>query len=314
MRRMNLDPTFAPYVQEAMASRPVPLHLVDVADRRAQIKAAREESAPAVPPGIRLEWTAIELPHRKIRALTFRPEGKSNLPSILYCHGGGWMYGNPEQSQELAFRYVQEVGAIVISPEYRLTPDYPFPAAFDDCYGMLRWMSQDGGKIGIDPSRLAVAGESAGATLAAACAIEARDTQGPRIKLQVLNYPALDTDFNSRSYNENADAPILSRDEMIYFWRNYLAGNMGIRDPRAVPLAVANFAGLPPAHITVAEYDPLRDDGVRFAEKLQAAGGNANLVHAKRLTHGFLRALSASDDVVNVVQEICAALRNALHK
>lgn len=312
MRPMDIDPTFAPYLRDAIASRPVPLHLADVTARRAEIRAARAKAASAPPAGIRADWLRVGLRHGAIRVLVFRRDRDTAAsPAILYCHGGGWMYGSPEQSQELAYLYVQQTDAIVVSPEYRLTPDHRFPAAFDDCYGVLCWMKDRASDLQVDPERLALAGESAGANLAAACAIEARERGGPRARIQLLNYPALGTDFETCSYRENQDAPILSRDEMVYFWREYLGAELDTRDARAVPLAAVSFAGLPAARIVVAEYDPLRDDGIRYADKLKAAGVAAELVHAKRLTHGFFRALAVSEDVKSIAAGNCAALRAA---
>ncbi len=310
--KLNIDPTFRSYLADAIASRPVPLHLVDVVERRAATQAARSMTAPALPAGISVEWIEIASPAGTISARVTRPERTGMQPAIVYCHGGGWMYGSPDQSAELAQLYAHEVGAVVVNPQYRLSPEHRFPAAFDDCFAVLRFVMENAGRIGIDPSRIAVAGESSGGNLAAAIAIAARDVGLPALRLQVLNYPALDTDFDTDSYRQNADAPILSRDEMIYFWNNYLGGNLDIADPRARPLSARSFSGLPPAHIMVAEYDPLREDGIRFARKLESAGVPVDLVYVKGLTHGFFRALRSSTTVARHANAVCTALREHL--
>jgi acetyl esterase len=307
---MTIDPSFAPYLEQAMAGRTEPLDRANIAQRRAKMQAARTTGEPAWP-DIHVEWLTIENDGVPLRLRLFRPKHDFASPGILYCHGGGWIYGSPDQSAELACRYVREVGAAVISPEYRLSPEHPFPAAFEDCYAALTFMAAGANVAGIDPTRLAVAGESSGANLAAACALAARDRAGPTIRLQLLNYPALGTNFETASYLDNADAPILSRHEMVYFWHNYLSGDLGCRNPYAVPLLADNLAGLPPAHIIVAEYDPLRDDGIAYAGRLRKAGSPVTLRHAQRLTHGLFRGLSASDDVQDLAHAVCDALKSA---
>ncbi|MCX7306569.1 MAG: alpha/beta hydrolase [Afipia sp.] len=277
------------------------------------MRAARAQIAKSSPPDVRVEWLTIKNGTHPLRIRIFRPKRSGTVPGILYCHGGGWMYGSPEQSEELAYLYVKEVGAVVVSPEYRLSPEYPFPYGFDDCYAALTWMGAHGDSIGIDPMKIAVAGESSGGNLAAACALAARDRAGPKIVQQFLNYPALGINFETSSYRENADAPILSRPEMEYFWRAYLSGDLGCQDPFAVPLAAENLAGLPPAHIVVAEYDPLRDDGIAYADRLREAGSVATLRHAKRLPHGFFRGMSVSLDVQAMAEALCEALRSGFN-
>ncbi len=222
------------------------------------------------------------------------------------------MYGSPEQSEGTCARLCRETGAAVVALRYRLAPEDPFPAGFEDCDAALLWVAAAGRGSGLDGSRIAVTGESSGGNLAAALAIRARDRGGPAIHLQVLNYPALGTDFETRSYRENAAAPILSGAEMRYFWRAYLGGDMGLRDPRAVPLVAADLSDLPPAHITTAEYDPLRDDGIRYAERLRDAGVPVVLRNAPRLTHGFMRAWSVSEDVQALAGAMVGAFRCGL--
>jgi acetyl esterase len=313
MRAMNIDPTYLPYLEKAIADRSEALDLVDVATRREKVAKARAENPPIVPDGVTVESITISSDGLPLRLLVFRPTAAVGLlPVILYCHGGGWMYGSPEQSSELAYLYVKEVGAIVVSPEYRLSPEHPFPAGFNDCYAALTWLAEQGSANGIDTSRIAVAGESSGGNLAAACAIAARDRRGPQILLQLLNYPAMGLNFQTLSYVENSDAPILSGREMRYFWKNYLAGMDVSPDACAVPLAAVELGGLPAAHIITAEYDPLRDDGRDYAARLQRAGTGVVVRNAERLTHGFFRALSSSEDVKKMANFACEALRLAL--
>ena len=286
---------------------------MDVVSRREKVAKVRAENLQIIPDGVTVEWINISSDGLPLRLLVFRPTAAVGLlPVILYCHGGGWMYGSPEQSSELAYLYVKEVGAIVVSPEYRLSPEHPFPAGFNDCYAALKWVAEQGSEHGIDTSRIAVAGESSGGNLAAACAIAARDRRGPEILLQLLNYPAMGSNFETLSYIENSDAPILSGREMMYFWKNYLAEMDVPSVAYAVPLVAEGLGGLPAAHIITAEYDPLRDDGRNYAARLQLAGTSVVIRNAERLTHGFFRALSSSEDVKKMANFACEALRLAL--
>lgn len=311
MRPMTIDPGFLPYLEQAIASRSEPLHQANVAERRARMAAQRAGLMQPPSSDIEVAWHVVERDGPPLRALIFRPKQRPNAPAILYCHGGGWMYGSPEQSAELAYLYVKETGAVVVSPEYRLSPEHPFPCGFEDCYATLAWVAKEGAQLGIDARRIAVAGESSGGNLAAACALASRDRGGPEISLQVLNYPALGTDFGTSSYRDNADAPILSRDEMMYFWRAYLSGNLERPSPYAAPLAAGDLAGIAAAHIIVAEYDPLRDDGLTFADRLNDAAVPVTLRHATRLPHGFFRGLKVSPDAQALAAAVCDAFRSA---
>lgn len=221
------------------------------------------------------------------------------------------MYGSPEQSQDIAVHLCRGAGAVVVAPTYRLSPEHTFPAAFDDCHETLRWVIAAARDLDIDATRLAVMGESSGGNLATACAIAARDSKLSGLRLQVLNYPALGTDFETDSYRDNADAPILDRGDMMYFWRAYLGGRMDTKDPHAVPLAAADLAGIASAFIMVAEYDPLRDDGLRYARRLEAAGVPVELHYAHHLPHGFLRAWNVSADASRFGEAMIVALRRA---
>lgn len=311
---MDLDPSYVPYLEQLIAGRPVPTHLEDVAVRRARVAEARRSLVTSPPDDVVIETMEVRHGGHAIPVRVYRPSSQAQgqqLPAIVYFHGGGWMYGSAEQSDPLSVAYCRSVGAVVISPDYRLSPEHPFPAGFDDCYRTLCWVADQASSLGVDLTRLAVTGESSGGNLAAACAIETRDRGGPSLCLQVLNYPALDADFDTLSYRENAEAPVLSAAEMKYFWRNYLPDRLDTADPRAVPLRASSLAGLAPAHIVVAEYDPLRDDGTTYAARLEADGTPVTLTHAPRLPHGFMRALAMSDDVRDIVDSIAAAFRQA---
>lgn len=296
MRPMDLDPTYLPYLEEARLSQPAPIREQNVLERRARMAALRREKAEPLPGDVHMCETTFEAEGRRIKARVYRPSTSGPHPCVVHFHGGGWMYGSPEQSQDIAVRICRGARAAVVVPRYRLSPEHVFPAAFEDCLATLYWAMDSARDLDVDSTRFAVMGESSGGNLAAACAIAARDAGFPGLRLQVLNYPALGVNFETDSYRDNADAPILDRGDMIYFWHAYLGGHIEARDAHAIPLAATDLAGVAPAFIQVAEYDPLRDDGVRYAHKLKAAGVPVDLRYAHRLPHGFLRAWNVSAD------------------
>lgn len=314
MRPMDLDPTYVPYLEALLASRDVPIHLDDPAARRVRVADLRRE--PTAPPGVRISRNHLDRGDHSVAVRVYHPDEPSATrhPGLLYLHGGGWMYGSAEQSEPIAARYCREIGAVVVSPDYRLTPEHPFPAGFEDCLAVLQWLAAAADDLGVDADRLAIAGESSGANLAAACALAVRDQRGPALRLQVLNYPALGVDFDTPSYRDNEHAPVLSAAEMRYFWHHYLPGMNAASDqsPLAVPL-LATVDGVAPALITTAEYDPLRDDGTAYATRLRDAGVECTLVHAPRLPHGFMRAWAVSADVADIGAVIVETCRRSLH-
>ena len=312
MRPMDIDSTFVPYLKELVRERKQSIDLDDVASRRARMKNKRLSIPLTGTDDVVIGNRTLDLSTHSIPIRTYRPRAhKGPLPVILYIHGGGWMYGSPPQSDSIAIEYCARTEAVVVSPDYRLAPEWVFPAAFDDCFAVLRWVYENKTVLRIDPERVALAGESSGGNLAAACALEARHLDQPPIRLQLLNYPALAPDFGSPAYQENEHAPVLSAREMIYFWQSYLSDNSDRFDFRAAPLCAQDFADVAAAYIVTAEYDPLRDDGIRYADVLSNAGVEVTHIHAPHLTHGFLRAWSASAGVKHCGEGNCAALRRA---
>lgn len=233
-------------------------------------------------------------------------------PCILYMHGGGWVLGSVDTHDCITAEIAEATGAVVVSVDYRLAPEHPFPAGLEDCRAALHLLARDGLNLGIDTSRIAVAGDSAGANLAAALALWARDEGGPILAAQALIYPVLGTDLSLPSHRANASAPMLRTEEMRLYWRLYLGGADESRDPYAAPLEAEDLAGLPPALIWTAGHDPVRDDGARYAERLRAAGVSATYRCADDLAHGYLRARAMSPSAAAEIEALCAALRGLL--
>jgi len=242
----------------------------------------------------------LDLPGRSIAARFYVPEGAGpNPPLAIFYHGGGWVIGSLETHDATARALAASSGAAVLSVDYRLSPETPFPGPLEDCYDALVWAHDNAAGIGTDAARLAVAGDSAGGNLAAAVAILARDRRGPQLKHQLLVYPVADADFARPSYRNNGDGSyFLSTAMMAWFWKQYLGRDPG--DGAVPPLAAivrhADLSGLPPATVIVAEYDPLRDEGVAYAEALQAAGVAVETHEAPGMIHGFFSMFEAVPD------------------
>jgi acetyl esterase len=215
-------------------------------------------------------------------------------------HGGAWMQGSPETHWDITSRIAAANRQTVISVDYALAPEHPFPAAITQCADVVRHVHANAGALGIDPDRIAVGGDSAGANLAAALCLIFRGSNVPLIG-QLLMYPPVDFRMIRPAYTENADAPLLNVRDMPAVNAMYCPNPADLEDPRAAPINAASHAGLPPAFIGVAENDPLRDDGVDYAHVLEKAGVPVVLDRGEGLVHGYLRAM-----------EYCAASRHKL--
>ena len=211
----------------------------------------------------------------------------SNLPVVVHFHGGGWVYMGLGTHDGLCRQLANAAKVAVVAIEYRKAPEFKAPTAVDDCFTSLKWVRDNAASLGVDVSRLAVMGDSAGGNLAAAVTLLAREAGIP-VKAQVLTYPAVDATLRSASIKENAAAPILGEAEMVWFYKHYLGGaSVDVKDPRISPLYAASHAGLPPAFISTAEFDPLRDEGEAYAAKLIASGVEVTCKRYLGVFHGF---------------------------
>lgn len=233
-------------------------------------------------------------------------------PVVLFFHGGGWVVGDLDTYDGTAREHAVSIGAVVVSVDYRLAPEHPYPAAVEDVWAVTRWVAAHTDELGADPGRIAVAGDSAGGNLAAVVALLARDA-GLDLRAQLLWYPATTWDTSLPSFTENADAPILGRGAVGGFSKLY-AGDIDLSDPPAtlVPARADSLAGVAPAYIAVAGYDPLRDDGVRYAELLAAAGVPVQVHNAETLVHGYLGYHGVVPAATEAADLAFSALRGAL--
>jgi acetyl esterase/lipase len=234
-------------------------------------------------------------------------------PVVLYFHGGGFAVGDLDTHDGTARQHAIGAGAVVVSVDYRLAPEHPYPAAVEDAWYVTRWVAENGDELGVDASRLAVAGDSAGGNLAAVVAHLARDAGAPAIAHQLLWYPATTWDESSASAIENADAPILDARSVAAFSKWY-AGDIDAAEAPATlaPARADRFDGLPPAYIAVAGHDPLRDDGIGYGELLSAAGVSVTLDHAETLVHGYLGFAGVVPATTEAMDRGLAALQAAL--
>ncbi|BFT60766.1 alpha/beta hydrolase fold domain-containing protein [Pseudomonas moorei] len=241
---------------------------------------------PARPAGLYVvDFELSGVPVRSYQPPVSPPTG--GAPCILYLHGGGWVVGDLDSHDFICAELASTLGVLVIAVDYRLAPEHPFPAAFDDCLNV--WRALRTGPFQLDPQRTLVAGDSAGGNLAAALCLALRDVGEPVPAAQVLIYPGLGGDQGLASRSECIDAPLLSSSDVDCYHALYLRGT---RNPGAyaMPLLATDFHRLPPTFIAVAQFDPLRDDGVRYAERLMAAGVATTLYYGEGLVHGCLRA------------------------
>ena len=221
----------------------------------------------------------------------YRPLGASEdeaLPVLVYYHGGGWTIGDLDTHDVPCREFANLARCAVASVDYRLAPEHKLPAAFDDAVAATHWVHAHARSLGIDASRLAVGGDSAGGNLAAAVAIAFRDTAGPRIAMQTLIYPAVDQTADTPSHASFAEGYLLTRDAILWFKGNYLRGPADEADWRASPLRAGDLAGLPPAYVITAGFDPLLDEGRAYAERLREAGVKVTYECFAGMIHGFV--------------------------
>ncbi|GAA1988858.1 alpha/beta hydrolase [Nocardiopsis rhodophaea] len=227
--------------------------------------------------------------------------------AIVWLHGGGFVMGDLDTEHPWAARVAHDSGSMVISVGYRVAPEHRFPAALDDAYAVLTWAAEHAADLGVDPSRVAVGGHSAGAGIAAAVALRARDQQGPPIRCQLLNQPELDDRQETWSARNFTHTPWMTRDKLAATWRHYLGSAPAT--PYAAPARATDLSGLPPAYIATAEFDPLRDEGIEYGLRLLRAGVPVELHQWPGTFHGSQAILSAE-----VSQRQIAELGAALHR
>lgn len=305
---LPIDPQVQAILDERAVPGQPPLNTLTPAQARASAEARPLATGPEV---ARVEDRTIPGPASEIPVRVYTPSGTGPVPTLLYFHGGGWVVGTLDMSDGTCRNLCVGGECVVVSVDYRLAPEAKFPAASDDCYAVVEWVSRNASAIGARGDRIAVGGGSAGANLAAVVCLMARDRGGPALAFQLLVYPVTDRNFETDSYRQNAEGYMLTRDSMIWYWDQYLNNPSEASDPYAAPLQARDLAGLPPALVLTAEFDPLRDEGEAYAHRLEAAGVPTRCIRYDGLVHGFFGMHDSVDKAREAVNQASAALRSA---
>ena len=310
-----LDPQAKTVIDLVIKSGRPPYHQLSPKDARQMFRDTRPASTPPAPEiGAVRELTA-EGPTGPIRLRLYRPRGvaaSTPLPVLIFFHGGGWVIGDMDTHDVLCRQLTAGAGISVVNVDYRLAPEEKFPAAVDDAWSATRWVAGHAPELGIDAGRLAVGGDSAGGNLAAVVALLARDHGAPAIRFQALIYPVVDVGAEAPSYTDFADGFMLTRASMRWFIAHYLRSKDDAVDWRASPLRAPSVAGVAPALVVTAGFDPLRDEGDAYARKLREAGVRVDSICYGGMIHGFApmgRLIEAGN---RAVAHIAATLREAL--
>jgi len=312
---MPLDPQAQSLVDAVAAVGAPPISALSAHEGAAAARAGMHVVATNMGPGpelAKVENLAIPGPVGEIPARVYVPDGTGPLPATLFFHGGGWVAGDLDTHDAVCRHLAKESDCVVLAVDYRLAPEHTYPAAIDDAYAATAWVAENADSLGVARDRLAVCGDSAGGNLAAATAIRARDSGGPAIAFQGLIYPVTDDDFERESYVSNAQGYVLTRDSMKWFWELYVPNASDRKNPLAAPMKVESVEGLPPALVLTAEYDPLRDEGEAFGERLSAAGIPSRVTRYDGMIHGFIRYTKIVDRALEAVHEMAAALKMEL--
>lgn len=250
-----------------------------------------------------------------VRVKVYESKGeKETLPGVLYIHGGGFIVGTADNFDAGCQELVTEVNCVVVSVDYRLAPEHPFPAPLEDCYAALKWFSENAEELGVDPSRIAVYGGSAGGGLTAAVSLLARDRKGPSIVFQMPNYPMIDDRCITPSNNEITDERIWNGKVNRQAWDMYLGNIKGEVSPYAAPARATDLSGLPPTYTCVGDLDPFRDETIDYVTRLSQAGVPVEFHLYPGCFHGFEGLVPTADISQRAKKEYLTALKLALHK
>ena len=249
-------------------------------------------------------------PATSIPIRIYTPRGSGPFPILVYFHGGGWVLGDPTTHENVSQPLTNSTGCVTVSVDYRLAPEHPFPAAVEDAYAATEWVAANAASIDGDVDRIAVGGNSAGGNLSAAVCLMAREKHGPSLTYQLLLYPALNlSSFDTDSYRDYAEGYGLTKAMMEWCVGHYLPDKQDRRNPSASPLLAEDMTDLPPALVLTAEFDPLRDDGEAYANRLKEAGVSVKYSCYDGLVHGFLSVGGAIPRAKEAIDEAASELR-----
>ena len=307
-----MDPK-AQIVGEFVKSVRVPGYFPPLPELRQQLRTMvtlMDEPAPALP---RVEDIRIPGGAGEISARVYAPHAtRAALPTVAYFHGGGWVQGDLETHHGLCARLALHANALVVAMDYRLAPEHKFPAGVEDAFAAYRWLRAHGRELGVDTTRVAIAGDSAGGNLSAVVSQLAAAERVPIPTCQVLIYPALDASLDTESHRALADAHVIPRDRIVWYMAQYLGADADKADPRVSPLRAKSLAGQPPTMIVTAGFDPLRDEGHAYAEALRRAGVDVVYREFTGQIHAFVSLTKAIPQGLACTLEIADYLRKRL--
>jgi len=308
---MPLDPQAQAFLDQMEALNAPALNTLTPEDARKAFGMMAELLGLEPEPIAKSEDRLIPGPGGQIPVRIYTPEGSEPFPVLVFFHGGGFVIGSVELYDEFCRELANGAGCMVVSVDYRLAPEHKFPVAVEDCYAATEWVAENAKAIGGNPELIAVGGDSAGGNLSAVVALMARDKGTPPLVFQLLIYPATDFVHETQSSRENADY-FLTKDDMAWFSSLYLRSETDGSNPQASPLLAEDFSGLPPALVITAEFDPLRDEGEAYADRLREAGVDTVCTRYNGMIHGFLGL--PFEQGKKGRQEAIAALRSAFAK
>ena len=259
-----------------------------------------------------IEDHLIETSAHRIPIRIYNPSGDSDLPAVIFFHGGWFFAGDLETHDRPLRALTNAAGCIVVAVDYRLAPEHPFPAAIDDGYAVLQWVANKGAEVGIDCNRLIIAGDSAGGTIATVLARKVAENNGLHILLQVLMYPVTDPTLQTESWQEFAKGPVITLKTALEAWQMYVPNILERQNADAAPIFAENLVGSANALILIAEFDPLRDEGIAYAARLEQAGVKVKTSIYKEMPHGFFQMAGYIDDGKQAIAEVAKAIKDAL--
>jgi acetyl esterase len=305
----KLDPTVRFLLEAIAAEGNPPLESFSQVEARKVAEEAMKLVGGKMEPLRSIENLRILGPAGEIPIRIYTPESPAPHPALLYFHGGGWVVCNLDTHDVVCSALAHRAGAVVIAVDYRLAPEHKFPAAVIDCYAATLWVASKAEKLGVDPKRISVSGDSAGGNLAAVMSLKGRDENGPAIALQVMVYPVTDlSSFDTQSYQEFGEDHYLTKKEMEWFRDHYLRNMDDARDPQASPLLAKDLTRLPPALIITAECDPLCDEGAAYAKRLSGAGVPVTYTCYPGMIHPFFSLSGVIPQAFDALQQVADAV------